>query len=84
MKKFKFYIRNYFGFSGKETNGFVVLLFLLIIIIAFPFAVRMLYSKQEIKFTSEDIYLDDEVKKFSASAEINHEVKETPGIKMPN
>ncbi|MDN5205679.1 helix-hairpin-helix domain-containing protein [Fulvivirgaceae bacterium BMA10] len=53
--KFKSLIRNFFGLSTIETNGFVVLLFLLVIIIFAPTILKALitekssYSEQERK-----------------------------------
>lgn len=41
MKRVKFWIRNYFGFSQKETNGFIIILAVMIVsvsaVLAYPY-----------------------------------------------
>ena len=37
MKKIKFWVRRYFGFSQRETNGFILLLLITVLAIAAPF-----------------------------------------------
>lgn len=44
MKKLKYWIRNYFGFSQRETNGFIVLFILLIFLLFVPTLVNYFYT----------------------------------------
>jgi DNA uptake protein ComE-like DNA-binding protein len=47
MKKLKYWIRNFFGFSQRETNGFIVLFILLISILFVPPLVNSFYSPEK-------------------------------------
>ncbi|SMG21314.1 competence protein ComEA helix-hairpin-helix repeat region [Marivirga sericea] len=42
--KIRIWLRNFFGFSRTETNGFIILILLMIIILAIPFISKSLYS----------------------------------------
>ncbi|WKV13496.1 helix-hairpin-helix domain-containing protein [Marivirga harenae] len=43
-QKIRIWLRNFFGFSRTETNGFIILVLLMLIILAAPFASRQLYN----------------------------------------
>lgn len=45
MKRIKFWIRNYFGFSRKETNGFIILVSLIILLVSTLFMYPLIESK---------------------------------------
>ncbi|MBX9850170.1 MAG: helix-hairpin-helix domain-containing protein [Cytophagaceae bacterium] len=47
MKKIKYLLRNHFGFSKKETNGFIVLLILMILFLIFPWIFNQFYNPQK-------------------------------------
>lgn len=48
------WLRNFFGFSRTETNGFIILIFLMIIILAMPFATRLIYNQYNKNLQSEE------------------------------
>jgi len=47
MKRIKYWIRNYFGFSKTESNGVLILIPLMFLIIIFPYVHRKYVSSQE-------------------------------------
>ncbi|GAB4126457.1 MAG: helix-hairpin-helix domain-containing protein [Raineya sp.] len=55
-------IRNYFGFSQKETKGTVALSFLLLILVFVPFLQTTFYST--VPLQTSDIYLQDSLAAF--------------------
>lgn len=55
MEKIKFFIRDYFGFSQKETNGFVILLFLMLGFIFLPFVTSLFNTNQEVSAKDQEI-----------------------------
>ncbi len=44
MRKLRFWIRQYFGFSQRETSGFLILLVLMAIFLVLPFLIRPAYE----------------------------------------
>jgi DNA uptake protein ComE-like DNA-binding protein len=57
VKKLKYFIRNHFGFSSKEANGFIILSFLIILLLFSPFLVQTFYNPSS-KIANEDGTLD--------------------------
>ena len=58
MKKVKYWLRNVFGFSGKEISGFGVLTIILVLAVAAPFFVNLLYSGKRAEATADMRKLD--------------------------
>lgn len=58
MKKIKYRIRQYFGFSKKEANGFLLILFMLILLFSAPFLVNILYPARDFSDPGEAYDLD--------------------------
>jgi DNA uptake protein ComE-like DNA-binding protein len=52
-QKIRIWLRNFFGFSRTETNGFIILLLLMIIVLAMPFISRSLYSFYQLPVQSQ-------------------------------
>lgn len=52
MKKLKLYIRNYFDFSQRESNGFLLLSLCILFLISAPFLLNYFYPN---KLTNNDI-----------------------------
>ncbi|MCC9165977.1 ComEA family DNA-binding protein [Pontibacter harenae] len=52
MKKIKHWIRRYFGFSKRETNGFLVLISLMVLLTAAPFLFQKFYASDNSSFGS--------------------------------
>jgi competence protein ComEA len=51
-------IKQYFGFSNSETGGFLVLIFLLLILILLPFIYRILPVSKQNNSTADQLKLD--------------------------
>ncbi|WP_162427607.1 helix-hairpin-helix domain-containing protein [Pontibacter pudoricolor] len=47
MRKLKLWIRNYFGFSQREVNGFLWLITIMVLLTAAPFLFSRLYSSNQ-------------------------------------
>jgi DNA uptake protein ComE-like DNA-binding protein len=58
MKKVKYWLRNVFGFSGREISGFGTLTIVLVLAIASPFFVGLLYSNKQPDNTADIRKLD--------------------------
>ncbi|WP_375579949.1 helix-hairpin-helix domain-containing protein [Marivirga tractuosa] len=43
-QKIRIWLRNFFGFSRTETNGFIILIILMVIILSMPFLSKKIYS----------------------------------------
>ncbi|AKD55332.1 helix-hairpin-helix domain-containing protein [Spirosoma radiotolerans] len=54
FSRFQALIRDYFGFSHKETRGFLVLLFLTILCLLIPFAYRLLSDSTPVDTSAAD------------------------------
>ncbi|MER2996202.1 ComEA family DNA-binding protein [Pontibacter populi] len=52
MRKLKHWIRNYFGFSQSEVNGFLLLITIMVLLTAAPFLFSKLYSSGQTISTS--------------------------------
>lgn len=46
-QKIRIWLRNFFGFSRTETNGFIILLLLMVFILSMPFLSKTFYSYYE-------------------------------------
>lgn len=55
IKKLKFFIRDYFGFSQKETNGFIALLFLMGSFVFLPFLTSFFAASGGISTKDQEI-----------------------------
>jgi competence protein ComEA len=53
-QKIRIWLRNFFGFSRTETNGFIILTFLMILILVTPFISRQLYTHFEKNIQSNE------------------------------
>lgn len=58
MARFKHWIRNYFGFSKAETNGSVVLIILMVLILSVPFLFDRYYNPDIHDLSQDHIMLD--------------------------
>jgi competence protein ComEA len=47
MRKLKLWIRNYFGFSQREVNGFLLLITIMVLLTAAPFLFSRIYSSNQ-------------------------------------
>jgi DNA uptake protein ComE-like DNA-binding protein len=52
--RIRIWLRNFFGFSRTEANGFIILIFLMIIILSLPFVSRHLYTIYHKNLQSEE------------------------------
>ncbi len=56
LKKLKYRLRNYFGFSQKETNGFIVLLVVMVVFLIAPLLLKNIWFRNDdINYTIEPI-----------------------------
>ena len=62
MEKIRFWIRKTFGFSQKETNGFVILSALIILSLFLPVIVRSFYHSEKTVFEKDQLLLDSLVR----------------------
>src|SRR6478609_6637229 len=53
MKKWKYLFRSYFGFSKKETNGFIILIGILFLTLLITIGISKFYPEPELT-TAED------------------------------
>ncbi|MEO1051099.1 MAG: helix-hairpin-helix domain-containing protein [Bacteroidota bacterium] len=53
MKRLRYWVRNYFGFSKTETNGFIILLPLVFVLLASPTLYKMMIPERPM-FSDED------------------------------
>lgn len=68
MHKFRRTIRHYFGFSRKETNGFLVMMVLMIILLVAPYVYSLFPSATELAdYSNDQKTLDSLVNHLSAS-----------------
>ena len=58
MKKIKYRIRNFFGFSKKETNGFLLLLLLIVFLLAAPWLMDIIYRPTKASLIQDEEKLD--------------------------
>jgi len=53
MKRIKFWIRNYFGFSKRETNGFIIIMAIMIIsvsgVLVYPYVAGKIFGNQQVE-----------------------------------
>ena len=53
MKRIKFWIRNYFGFSKKETNGFIIIMVLMIVsvtsVLVYPWVASKFFAHKQME-----------------------------------
>ncbi|RYC69415.1 helix-hairpin-helix domain-containing protein [Spirosoma sordidisoli] len=54
LTRFLSFVRDYFGFSHKESRGFLVLLFLILLFLALPFLYRLLSDRQPVDTSAAD------------------------------
>lgn len=68
MQKLRFWIRNTFGFSQRETSGFIVVILLLLLLLIFPFAYERLLPPTVSTYTTDKATLDSLVALLEAQA----------------
>ncbi len=83
MRKIRFWVRNYFGFSKTETNGFVILLPLLTAITFFPAAMDLFWPHQPIT-KHDQLVLDSLYALIPSGSEKPSPVKDTLFAFDPN
>ncbi|HAS43568.1 MAG TPA: hypothetical protein DCS93_24020 [Microscillaceae bacterium] len=53
MKRIKFWIRNYFGFSKKETNGFIIIVTIMILsvsgVLVYPYVAGKIFGNRQVE-----------------------------------
>lgn len=57
MEKIKYWIRNYFGFTTIETNAFLVLATLMLILIITPMTLKTFFKKTDLSNQTQDMAL---------------------------
>lgn len=59
-QRIRIWLRNFFGFSRTETNGFIILIILMVVILSMPFISRKIYSSYEkpLQSTKDKIHLN--------------------------
>lgn len=75
-QKIKIWLRNFFGFSRTETNGFIILLILMVAILSMPFLSKKVYSlyKQPLQTQNDKVYLNSLLSELNNRAETAKEV----------
>lgn len=80
MKRLQGLVRDLFGFSKTETNGFIVLLPLLLIIVLSPSLYRHFKTPSSALPTVQDFYLDSLISEWEANEQRAHESVSTEPI----
>ncbi|MEJ8758080.1 helix-hairpin-helix domain-containing protein [Pontibacter sp. H259] len=85
MKKLKRWIRNYFGFSQREVNGFLWLISILVLLMAAPFLFNRFYSSPStgVADTRDQKLLDSLVAQLEAAPDkYNRERRTVPLVAL--
>jgi competence protein ComEA len=69
MKRIKYWIRNHFGFSQKETNGFVILVMLMIIMLFAPMVYKQVSHTYYDNYEADKKILDSLVSRMERKNE---------------
>lgn len=78
-QKIRIWLRNFFGFSRTETNGFIILVILMVLILALPFLSKEMYSFYEspVQSQTDKMHLDSLLSELKNKVEfIKDEAKE--------
>lgn len=78
MKKIKQLLRRYFGFSQRQTNGFLVLLLLTLLAIAAPFLFNYFTASSAYNPLQDQIALDSLVAQLEKETPANHYANNVP------
>src|SRR5690606_11871835 len=69
IKRVKYLIRNYFGFSRSETNGFFVLLIIMLVfLVGFPLYTQFTLTASYSKAAEDKLLLDSLVRYFDENS----------------
>ncbi|TAE00613.1 MAG: hypothetical protein EAZ97_05425 [Bacteroidetes bacterium] len=71
MEKIKHWIRNYFGFTIIETNGFLVLAILMLILILTPMTLKTFFKKRELSNIQDVALLNQTVAQIESQEKNN-------------
>jgi len=82
-QKIRIWLRNFFGFSRTETNGFIIMIILMIVILAAPFISKKLYTfnKRSIQSKTDQSQLNLLLSKLESSVEYKKENKKEKDFK---
>lgn len=77
-QKIRIWLRNFFGFSRTETNGFIILLILMVAILSVPFLSKKIYSfyQQPLQSQKDKVRLNSLLLALKNRVEIKREVTE--------
>ncbi|WP_296622607.1 helix-hairpin-helix domain-containing protein [Marivirga sp.] len=77
-QKIRIWLRNFFGFSRTETNGFIILVILMAAILSIPFLSKKIYSfyEQPLQSQNEKIHLNSLLSELEKSIVIEKKIKE--------
>jgi len=77
-QKIRIWLRNFFGFSRTETNGFIILLILMVTILSMPFLSKKIYTfyKKPLQSQNDKAYLNSLLLELKDKVEIEKEVAE--------
>lgn len=78
IKKIRYWLRNFFGFSKVETNGFIVLLLIIILVLIAPFIYRSVSTSTYTMSASDKIILDSLAHQISLRKERPKAMPKTP------
>jgi competence protein ComEA len=79
LKKISYWIRNYFGFSQKETSGFIVIIILILFFLFLPLAYKQLINSKTPDYTSDQRKLDSLIIKMEENI-----YKDSSSVKQAN
>lgn len=78
IKKIKSWLRNFFGFSRAETDGFIVLLLIIILVLVAPFIFRAINTSTYTMSAQDKVILDSLAHQLSSRKERPKTSPETP------
>lgn len=55
MKKIRYWVRNYFGFSETETNGFIIIMICMFLMLIFPFFLDKITPSKVLNHNNQEI-----------------------------
>ncbi|OJJ19942.1 hypothetical protein BKI52_15810 [marine bacterium AO1-C] len=96
MKRIKFWIRNYFGFSKKETNGFIIIVAIMIIsvsgVLVYPLVAGKLFGNKQVEnldqstLDSLEALIEKQTAELTSKKDVlkkEYEAKRAPNKKYP-
>lgn len=77
-QKIRIWLRNFFGFSRTETNGFIILLLLMALILSMPFISKSIYSyyKKPVQSKAHRLNLNSLLSELKDNIETHNEKSE--------